>query len=119
MRVTVASAIASLVDRNKRGFVDRPFIRDFVKDYMPSGSGFDAGVSVCFDKTNDTRLVFLTSFHHMNENGFYDGWTQHEVIVRPAFDGVDVRVGGVNKNAIKDHIHESFSFYLTQLVEMP
>lgn len=49
---------------------------------MPSGSGFDAGTRLDEDKTNDSRLVFTTAFHHMDEHGTYAGWTEHTVTVR-------------------------------------
>jgi len=86
---------------------------------VPSGSGFDAGTtihlsSMVFDKFNHTdRLCFSTSFHHMNENGFYDGWTEHIITIRPDWNDFDIKISGRNKNDIKDYICEIFSDWLS------
>ena len=39
---------------------------------LPSGGGFDSGTKLVF--ADDSRIVFETEFHHMNDGGFYDGW---------------------------------------------
>lgn len=85
--------------------------------YMPQGSGFDRGTY--FDDENSTseKLIFHTHFHHMNENGIYDGWTDHKVIVTPSFTGYLIRIGGRNRNDIKDHIHDAFNDALDMEIE--
>lgn len=80
-----------------------------VKEHMPSGSGFDSGTTLDLDESSGAKLVFNTSFHHMDQHGGYDGWTEHQVIVSPSLThGFTIRVSGRNKNEIKDHISESF-----------
>ena len=54
-----------------------------IEDHMPSGSGFDGGTHLDFERSNGKRLIFNTAFHHMTESGMYDGWSHHEVWVRP------------------------------------
>jgi hypothetical protein len=86
-----------------------------VRDMMPSGSGFDNGTTLDFDKSNGNRLVFVTAFHHMNDGGMYDGWTEHTVTVTPSFvGGFDLRVSGRDRNDIKDYIGDSFQHALSQ-----
>lgn len=93
-------------------------IEQIVKDIFPSGSGFDSGVKFNFDTSKDDRLVFDTSFHHLNENGYYDGWTDHQVIVSPSLIfGFDIRVTGKNQNDIKDYIAQTFHISCDQLVK--
>jgi hypothetical protein len=89
-----------------------------VKDHMPSGSGFDHGTTLDLGESSDKRLVFYTGFHHMNENGFYDGWTEHTVYVKPSlsFD-FDLRVTGRNRNDIKEYIADTFHHILANTVE--
>ncbi|MDE3023351.1 MAG: hypothetical protein KGI54_16130 [Pseudomonadota bacterium] len=84
------------------------------KNYLPSGSGFDSGASMDDDSCSTDKLVFDVSFHHVNGNGFYDGWTEHKVIVTPCFSGINLRVTGKNKNDIKDYIAEVFYETLTR-----
>lgn len=85
---------------------------------LPSGSGLDSGTQILIEKCKPNMLVFQTSFHHMNETGYYDGWTDHIVRVTAAFDGFDVSVSGRNRNFVKDHIADVFRHTLQQLVEL-
>lgn len=80
----------------------------------PSGSGFDSGTQFLSDESSDNKLVFETSFHHMDEHGGYCGWSDHRVIVKPSllFE-IELRITGKNKNGIKDHIYQVFHDYLT------
>lgn len=87
---------------------------DDLMDAMPSGSGFDNGTRLDMDASHDDKLVFTTSYHHMNENGYYDGWTDHTVTVTPAFNGFHIRVSGRNRNDIKDYIGEVFHAVLSE-----
>jgi len=96
---------------NNREWFDRhtETIENIVKEHFPSGSGFDCGTRFEFDKSTPEKLVFFTEFHHMDESGFYDGWTQHEVIVKPVLAfGFTIRVTGKDRNDIKDYIAECF-----------
>jgi hypothetical protein len=59
--------------------------------------------------------VFKTSFHHMNTHGYYDGWTDHIVTVRPdMMSGIRISITGKDRNQIKDYIHEVFYNWLTE-----
>ena len=74
---------------------------------LPSGSGFDCGTKLDIEASKPNRLVFITSFHHMDEHGGYDGWTEHKIIVTPSLVyGFELRVTGKNRNDIKDYIAE-------------
>jgi hypothetical protein len=83
-------------------------IEQLCKEHAPSGSGFDNGTQFNMDASSADVLVFNTAFHHMSEHGFYDGWTEHAVRVRPDWHGVRVSVSGRNRNGIKDYIAEVF-----------
>ena len=49
----------------------------------------------------------------MNENGYYDGWTEHTVTVTPSLQhAFSLRISGRNRNDIKDMMHESFNYAL-------
>lgn len=85
-------------------------------DFLPSGNGFDNGTSLDREKSTPTKLIFHTSFHHMDEFGGYAGWTDHTVTVLPTFDGFDIRVSGRNRNEIKDYIADVFHECLSQTI---
>lgn len=83
---------------------------------LPSGSGIDSGTILDRDRCSPGKLVFTLGFHHMNDNGMYDGWTEHILTVTPSFDGIDLRFTGRNRNDIKDYLHEVYYHALTQNV---
>lgn len=79
---------------------------------LPSGSGFDIGTE--FVRCDDSVIVFTTEFHHMNEHGWYTGWTGHTVRIKASLMfGIAVTVSGLNRNGIKDYIGEVFANVMT------
>jgi hypothetical protein len=84
-------------------------ISALVREHMPSGSGFDCGTTLDTELSHAEKLVFTTRFHHMDENGYYCGWTEHTVTVTPSFSGFNLRISGRNRNDIKEYIHHAFS----------
>lgn len=87
----------------------RERIEYLVKHYFPFGFGFDS-TKFDFESSKPDKLVFRTGYHHMNEAGYYDGWTHHTVIVTPSLAfGFNLRITGNNRNDIKNYIHECFS----------
>ena len=88
-------------------------LEEMVKNYLPYGSGFDNGTKFNWDESKDNKLVFDTAFHHMNEGGYYDGWTEHKVIITPdLMNDFNVEITGNNRNQIKEYIHSCFSDFV-------
>lgn len=86
---------------------------ELVREYLPSGSGFDKGTKLNYDRSTPDKLVFETSFHHMDTHGVYDGWTEHVVVVRPSLaHGFVVDVTGRDRNDVKTYIVETFNHVL-------
>lgn len=92
------------------------YLDHLVKIHLPSGAGFDTGTTLDRDKSSTQRLVFHTAYHHMNDHGYYDGWTEHQVVVTADLLGIDVRVTGRDRNGIKDFIEEMFYEVLMEKV---
>lgn len=83
---------------------------ELVREKMPRGCGFDAGTTLDLDSSHPNKLVFVTSYHHMNDCGMYDGWTEHIVTIKPSLAfGFHIRITGSNRNDIKDYIADVFS----------
>lgn len=81
---------------------------------MPSGSGFDNGTKLDLDASTGDKLVFTTAYHHMNENGMYDGWTDHTVTVKPSLvHEFTLTVSGRDRNGIKEYIADTFQSALS------
>lgn len=74
-------------------------------EYLPHGSGFDSGTKIDMDGSGADKVILETSFHHMDENGMYSGWTEHVVTVRGSLaHGFSLKIGGRDRNDIKDYI---------------
>ena len=93
------------------------------KNYLPHGSGFDCGTRFDFDASNPNKLVFVTDFHHMDENGYYDGWSYAcKIVVVADFSdiGFNIKITGIRrKNRIYlDYWYNTFYSELNRIVEV-
>jgi hypothetical protein len=92
-------------------------IERLTKEHLPSGSGFDNGTTVDLEQSKPNKLVLQTAFHHMDENGYYDGWTDHTVTVTADLQfGFDLKLNGRNRNDINEYIGEVFNLVLDEEV---
>lgn len=83
-------------------------------DWLPSGSGVDTGTELDTDRSTPNKLVFTLSYHHMNDGGMYDGWTDHAVTVTPSLlFGFDLKVSGRDRNGVKDYLAELYQCALS------
>ena len=85
--------------------------------FMPSGSGVDSGTELDLDNSTPEKLVFHADYHHMNECGMYDGWTEHTITVRPSLQfGITLSISGRNRNDVKDYLHGLYDSAIRQQV---
>jgi hypothetical protein len=128
----IASALCAMENCRRSGNTEwlsrhEANIETLCKDFMPSGSGIDCGTRLDWDASScerqtsgeyPSRLVFSFSFHHMNESGMYDGWTEHKLIVRPSLVfGIDLKITGRDRNGIKEYLYDVFQSALDQDIE--
>jgi hypothetical protein len=79
-----------------------------ILELLPSGSGIDSGIQFDEDKSNPNKLIFRFGFHHMNSDGYYDGWTEHKLVILPEFGSFDLRITGRDRNHIKEYLYDMF-----------
>ncbi|SRR5229473_3496264 len=92
-------------------------ILTLIKEHLPRGAGIDCGTKLLAESTPE-RLVFQADYHHMNDDGCYDGWTDHTVIVTPSLaHGFELKVTGRNRNGIKEYLAETFHQALSENLE--
>jgi hypothetical protein len=94
----------------------RDFIRQLVQEYLPHGSGIDAGVEVDLLSSTTERLVLISSFHMMNDGGFYCGWWDFKVTVTPSLvSDFNMKVTAPKKDThfLRDYLYESFDYALS------
>ena len=90
---------------------------DRIREKLPHGSGFDNGCVI--ESDTESKIVISTAFHHMDDNGFYCGWTDHKVIITQTllYDTPSIRVTGRNFRGIKDYIADVFHSVLSESFE--
>lgn len=77
---------------------------------LPSGAGIDCGTTIDLERSTPNRIILALSFHHMDDGGMYDGWTDHEIWVRPDFAlGMTLRITGRDRNGIKDYLGDVYA----------
>jgi hypothetical protein len=81
------------------------------RNFLPSGSGIDSGCTI--DSISDDRIVIHSSYHKMNDNGYYCGWVDFQVIVTADLEGINIRVRGRNGGRLDDSLRE----YLWQVFD--
>lgn len=86
---------------------------------LPSGSGIDSGCKIDVEGSSSKKVVINFSFHHLNTDGYYDGWTDHKLIVTPRlWNNFDMKITGRDRNYIKDYLYDLFDSVLREEVEL-
>lgn len=84
-----------------------------IMETAPSGSGIDNGTILIIDKSTEERLELEGDFHHMDENGGYDGWTEHQIIVTGSLiHGFNLKIKGPDRNGIKEYLYDRYQCWL-------
>ena len=95
------------------------------QEFLPHGSGFDSDPEIYLMHGNSDRIIIRGSYHVMNENGFYAGWAEYTVTVKPSWNGIniDVHVDYENDDEelriddLEDYISDSFYHSLYQEID--
>lgn len=99
-------------------------IRLLAENCLPSGSGFDSGTKVDLDNSTGDKIVLLSEFHHMNDGGSYDGWSNMTITIKPSLiHDVDIKINCHGSLATKyrdtlDYWYDTFQTELTREVEL-
>lgn len=95
----------------------RECIAHIVRVFLPSGSGFDNGIALDLDASKPEKLILSAPFHAMDSNGFYDGWREFRLTVRPSLvHGITVDISGRNDAAgLRDYVAETMQAALSAM----
>jgi len=103
---------------NEDWFDNHSLLIDYIQqNYLPSGSGIDSGCTVDTEKYQ--TLNIKSSYHTMDENGYYGRWIYFTVKVKPSliFDFDISIVGNFGKHQMtKDYLYSVFCDALAQLI---
>lgn len=106
----------------------RDELQQFIEKYLPTGSGIDDDITIRDDNPSfmkDGKIRLSSSFHVMDENGFYDGWIDFIVEIIPCLTSnfrlriignFSKRQGCIKKDAsdIRDYLYSLFYESLNQ-----
>jgi len=92
-------------------------VRELVSS-LPHGSGFDSDPRISLQQSKPDRIVIDGSFHKMDSNGYYCGWSDFRVTVKPTFDGIDVDARGAGSTDLNDYIAETYRHALCEHVDI-
>jgi len=89
-----------------------------LEDCLPSGSGIDCGTKIDIEASTQNKIVLFVEYHHMNDGGFYDGWTAHTITITPTFHSYEMKISGRNRNNIKDYLSDVYTCALSQAIDV-
>lgn len=85
---------------------------------LPHGAGLNSGCKIDVQNSSSDKVIIHFKYHHMNENGFYCGWTQHSMVVKPKlWNDFDLKISGKNKNLIKEYLYDLFNDTLKEMYD--
>lgn len=97
-------------------FGGKPDALTALQKWLPSGSGFDNGTQI--ESITTSKIVLLTSYHDMDDSGYYCGWYDYTVRVSSDLLGPIVKVTGSNKRGLRDYVAETMVGCLMQEYEI-
>lgn len=96
------------------------FLDRIVQDWLPHGAGIDSGNKIDLESKHNRNpgrsFRIDSSFHLMDDNGYYVGWKNFSVVVRPTFSGIDLDIVGRIPDYLGDYLADTFHWALSQLV---
>lgn len=76
------NAISNCIDSDNQVWLSN-HIEDIknLNQFLPSGSGFDSGSMVNLELSQDNKIVIDSSYHLMDQFGFYSHWVDFTITV--------------------------------------
>ena len=100
-------------------------LEGYETEQLPSGSGIDCGTKINLDESTGERLVMTLSYHHMNESGMYDGWSEIQIVVAPSLihdisldiTAIDAAQPEEDMELLFDYLGDLYQSALTEVAE--
>ena len=91
-----------------------------LKDLLPSGSGIDSGISIDLSNSTGEKIIIDSSFHAMNDCGYYDRWIDFSVTITPSLiHGISLKISGRfgKYQDIREYLFDIFDDSLKETVK--
>ena len=89
-------------------------------EMLPHGSGLDGTWKIDIGQSGDQKIILYMSYHAMDENGFYDGWINFMLTIKPSLMfGFNLNIkGNFGKyQGIKDYLYDALESAIRQEIE--
>lgn len=116
----IASTIAALKNCEKSGNREwfekhKDTLYDIEKNILPHGSGIDSGCKINLEKSSENKIVIDVPYHCMDENGYYAGWRDYQIIIRAHLaSSFVIDVKGRDYNGLKDYLADTFHYVMNE-----
>lgn len=114
-------ARSNCIKNDNQNWIDRhEKAIDNLINRLPSGSGIDFGTTVNYSKTNTDKVVLISAYHVMDDNGFYAGIVDYRIIITPSLQfGFNVNIiGNFSSNGdaygVKEYLLDIYDFALRE-----
>jgi hypothetical protein len=90
-----------------------------LKDLLPSGSGIE-GISIDLSNSTGEKIIIYSSFHSMNDGGYYDRWIDFSVTITPSLiNGISLKISGRfgKYQEIREYLFDVFDDSLRETVK--
>lgn len=91
-------------------------------EQLPFGGGIDYGVEIDYERSNSDRIVINSTYHVMNDDGYYTGLINYRVIITASLlFGIDVNVVGnfssnMSARGVKEYLIDLYNNALLEKV---
>jgi hypothetical protein len=111
------SALSAAHNARKAGNADwvnthEDRIYSLLEHFLPHGSGINCDWK--YDLEMPHRIICSNSYHCMNENGYYDGWIDFTVTIKPDLSILIKGKFGAHQD-IADYLHETIDCALSDM----
>jgi hypothetical protein len=121
----VYQAIANEINRINMNQYGAEFaLEDLIKKFLPSGSGFDADITIDYDpmESECKKYTLTVPYHKMNPDGYYNGWIEVDYIITPSFIDYNIRENwhgykNRDKEILRNYILDTIVFCLDKEIK--
>ena len=120
----IAGSISALLNCQKQDDISRyqkaidghETTLEYIEKYiLPHGSGIDGDSEIDWYNSKSDKFVIHSSYHVMTD-GYYDGWIDYTVNVKPSWYDIDMHITGkFGKNQDeKEYLYQVYNQILTE-----
>ena len=108
-------------DENTRSWTEKhEEAIEALRNFLPHGSGIDSGISIDLINSTGEKIIIDSSYHAMNDGGYYDRWIDFSITVTPSLiHGISLKITGRfgKYQDIREYLYDIFDTSLRDTVK--